>query len=119
MENKCHKCGAPVASGEPFCGRCGAVVGMRDAAPKPDQSSPDFAATFVGKQPATKRRPTSPGITKERTMPPHESSAPAGTRPEAGRAGGGSRARYAVIGFVAVLLVGGLLLLLLWLNSGG
>ncbi|HLM55638.1 MAG TPA: zinc ribbon domain-containing protein [Pyrinomonadaceae bacterium] len=118
MENKCHKCGAPVAAGEPFCGRCGAVVGMRDAAPKPDQSSPDFAATVVGKQPTTKRRPTSPGITKERALPP-EAAAPPRPRPEAPRAGGGSSARYAVIGFVAVLLVGGLLLLLLWFNSGG
>lgn len=118
MENKCHKCGAPVGAGEPFCGRCGAVVGMRDAAPKPDQSSPDFAATVIGKQPPTKRRPTSPGITKERTLPP-EVAAPTGPRPEAPGAGGGSSARHAVIGFVAVLLVGGLLLLLLWLNSGG
>ncbi|HEV2863254.1 MAG TPA: zinc ribbon domain-containing protein [Pyrinomonadaceae bacterium] len=117
MENKCHKCGAPVKTGEPFCGRCGAVVGMRDAAAKPDQSSPDFAATVVGKQPA-KRRPTSPAITKERTVPA-DLAAATRPRPEAGKGGGGSSARYAVIGFVAVLLVGGLLLLLLWLNSGG
>lgn len=118
MENKCHKCGAPVAAGEPFCGRCGAVVGMRDAAPKPDQSSPDFAATIIGKQPAAKRRPTSPGVTKERTLPP-EAAAPPRPRPEAPGAGGGSSTSYAVIGFVAVLLLGGLILLLLWFNSGG
>jgi len=117
MDNKCHKCGAPVAAGEPFCGRCGAVVGMRDAAPKPDQSSPNFAATIVGKVPPA-RRPTSPGITKERPSPETE-AAPARPSPETAKAGGGSSTRYAVIGFVAVLVVGGLILLLLWLNSGG
>ena len=115
MDNKCHKCGAPAAAGEPFCGRCGAVVGMRDAAPKPDESSPNFAATVVGKIPPA-RRPTSPGITKERAAP---ATPPAPPRPGPAKAGGGSSTRYAVIGFVAVLLVGGLILLLLWLNSGG
>ena len=117
MDNKCHKCGAPVAAGEPFCGRCGAVVGMRDAAPKPDQSSPNFAATVVGKQPPS-RRPTSPGVTKERAAPPAPRP-PAGHAEAAGKAGGASGTRYAVIGFVVVLLLGGLVLLLLWLNSGG
>jgi hypothetical protein len=107
-ENECHKCGAAVAAGEPFCGRCGAVVGMHDAAPKTSDTSADFARTVVGKARKGAPRRTAPA-------PPRQAAG----RTAVERAAGGSNARYAAIGFVVVLLVGGLLLLWLWTNSNG
>jgi len=109
METRCQKCGAAVGAEQAFCPRCGAVVGMSAAAPRRDEGW-DMAATVVGQQ-----------------LPP----AGARTRPSAERpsqvAGGGdapgakghNAVLLAVIGFVAVLAIGGLLILLLYLNSQG
>jgi len=110
MQTECHKCGAPTGQGEPFCGRCGAVVGMRDSARRPEDASPSFAPTVVGKPPkaahaAPKQAPRTPQI---QTKTP--------TRPDSGTRDGGG-ARYFVAGFAAVLLV--LLLLWLWTKAGG
>ncbi len=113
MQSECHKCGAPTAQGEPFCGRCGAVVGMRDPAGRPEDASPSFAPTVAGK-PARAAH----AAPKQAPRPPQApTNSPTKTRATAvvGARDGGTR--YFAAGFVAVLL--GLLLLWLWTNSGG
>ena len=108
MQTECHKCGAPTTQGEPFCGRCGAVVGMRDPARRPEDASPSFAPTVVGKPPKAAAAKRSPRPPQTQTKAPTKADADA-------RGAGG--ARYFVVGFVAVLLF--LLLLWLWTNAGG
>jgi hypothetical protein len=110
MQTECHKCGAPTTQGEPFCGRCGAVIGMRDSARRPEDASPSFAPTVAGKPPKAARAAAkqSPRPTQTQTKTPTTAGANA-------RDGGG--ALYFVVGFVAVLLL--LLLLWLWTNAGG
>jgi|SRR5687767_2253935 len=109
METRCQKCGAGLAAGQAFCPKCGAVVGMSAAAPRRDEGW-DMASTVVGQQlpPAARPRPSA-----ERQSRYAEQQ-----QPQAARAGG-STVLLAVIGFVAVLLIGGLLILLLYLNSQG
>ena len=108
METRCQKCGEGLGADQAFCPKCGAVVGMGEAAPSRDGGW-DMAATIVGQQsqPATPRRPSA-----ERPALPVQPDAPQ-PRP----ATRGNTALLAVIGFVAVLLVG--LLVLLYLNSRG
>ncbi|HEY0169536.1 MAG TPA: zinc ribbon domain-containing protein [Pyrinomonadaceae bacterium] len=107
MDTRCQKCGAGLAADQAFCPKCGAVVGMSAAAPRRGEGW-DMAATVVGQQlppAATRPRPSA-------ERPSHDAqSAPA---PK-----GGSAVLLAVIGFVAVLIIGGLLILLLYLNSQG
>ena len=107
METRCQKCGAGVAADQAFCPRCGAVVGMSGAAPRRDEGW-DMAATVVGQQlpPAARPRPSA-------ERPSHAAQAAAPERKS------GNAVLLAVIGFVAVLLIGGLLVLLLYLNSQG
>ena len=109
METRCQKCGAGVGADQAFCPRCGAVVGMSGAAAPRRDEGWDMAATMVGQQlpPASAR----PRAAAER--PAHATPAPT-PAPKRGNA-----VLLAVIGFVAVLLIGGLLLLLLYLNSQG
>jgi hypothetical protein len=102
------------AAGEAFCPKCGAVIGMADAA-GPDDASANFAATMVGKKlPVTPPpRPASP-----RAPAP---SRPAGPAPAAEAPQGRARRTVwllLVVGFVALLLVGGLLVLLLLFGLG-
>jgi hypothetical protein len=108
METRCQKCGEAVGAGQAFCPKCGAVVGMSGAAPRRDQGW-DMAATVVGQQlpPASRPRPSA-------ERPSHAAQADAAPAPK-----GGNAVLLAVIGFVAVLLIGGLLILLLYLNSQG
>ena len=107
METRCQKCGAPVGADQAFCPKCGAVVGMSGAAPRRDEGW-DMAATMVGQQ-----------------LPPPSRPRPSAERPQQAAAADartdsrGSTVLLAVIGFVAVLLIGGLLILLLYLNSQG
>lgn len=105
MDTRCQKCGAGLAAEQAFCPKCGAVVGMSAAAPRRGEGW-DMAATVVGQQlppAATRPRPSA-------ERPSHEAQA----APK-----GGNAVLLAVIGFVAVLAIGGLLLLLLYLNSQG
>jgi ribosomal protein S27AE len=123
MQQSCQKCGAEVRAEQAFCSKCGAVVGMGDAGgAKRDEW--DMASTFVTKKPMT--APLSrPPATAERTMPTATVSdpgpAPVGATPAAAAtkpARANNTLLFAVIGVVAVLLVG-VLLLLLYMNSKG
>jgi hypothetical protein len=81
---------------------------MSGAAPRRDEGW-DMAATVVGQQlPASAR----PRPSAER--PAHAAHSDVAPAPK-----GGNTVLLAVIGFVAVLLIGGLLILLLYLNSQG
>jgi hypothetical protein len=109
MEMRCQKCGAGVGADQAFCPRCGAVVGMSGAAPRRDEGW-DMAATMVGQQlpPAARPRPS----VERPSQAALDAAAPPAQK-------GGNTVLLAVIGFVAVLLIGGLLILLLYLNSQG
>lgn len=110
METRCQKCGAPVGADQAFCPRCGAVIGMSAPEPAPDEGW-DMTATLVGQRlPAAHAPRPSAAPTP---VAPRADSAPTQTRQ------GGNTVLLAVIGFVAVLLLGGLLILLLFLNSRG
>jgi uncharacterized Zn finger protein (UPF0148 family) len=110
MEKRCQKCGSPVGAEQAFCPTCGAVIGMSDAAPR-DDGGWDMASTVVGPQ-----QPTAPPrVSAERRA--HQTRPEAATPQPPPRKG--NSMLLAVLGFVAVLLIGGLVLLLLYLNSKG
>lgn len=112
METSCQKCGAALAADQAFCSKCGAVVGMGDAGQNP-ATEWNLAATMVGKKmpPTPPPRPTPSGA-PARTPAGEVSAQPTPAR-------GFSPTLLAVIGFVVVLLIGGLLILLFYLNSHG
>jgi len=116
METRCHKCGEPVGVDQAFCPRCGAVVGMADAGAPRDEGW-ELETTMVGHKqppkPAPRPAPAAPAARSQQA--PAAAQARPASAPQASR-GGGSTSRLAVIGFAAVLLIG-LLLLLLYLNS--
>jgi ribosomal protein S27AE len=121
MELKCQKCGASVTADQAFCPRCGAVVGMSNA-PQESGGEWDMAATMVGKQlPVTPPRPAPRPSVAAAPQPARPNvQAPAPVAPVQQSAGSSSNTvLLAVIGFVAVLLIGGLLILLFYLNSQG
>ena len=106
MEKRCQKCGASVGEEQAFCPACGAVIGMNLGATQAGGGW-DMASTLVGKKVPT----TPPRSSAERRAHP--------TRPEAAPAPPAPAPRksntvlLAVIGFVAVLLIGGLVIYLL------
>lgn len=113
MEKRCQKCDSPVGAEQAFCATCGAVIGMNLGSTQAGGGW-DLASTLVGKQqPTTPRRSSA-----ERRAHP---TRPEGARPQPAPAPpkGGNTVLLAVIGFAAVLLVGGLVVLLLYLNSQG
>jgi hypothetical protein len=121
MEQICQKCGATVNSEQAFCSKCGAVVGMGEA-PRSGGDEWDMASTFVSKKSGTAPLPQRPPATAERVMPAAlDAPGPAHTDAHAATParGGNNTMVYAVVGFVVVLLVGGLLILLFYLNSRG
>ena len=71
MELKCQKCDASVTSDQAFCPKCGAVVGMSDAA-QSRGGEWDMAATMVGKQMPTTPPPSA--ITASPRSVPSKSS---------------------------------------------
>jgi hypothetical protein len=110
MEKRCQKCGSAVAAEQAFCPKCGAVMGMNLGTTQVGGGW-DMASTMMGgRQPGT---PPSPRSSAERRAHP--------TRPEAAPPAkrGGNTILLAVLGFVAVLLIGGLLILLVYLNTRG
>jgi hypothetical protein len=109
METRCQKCGTPAASDQAFCGKCGAVLGMVDAAG--GGASPELAATMVGK-----KLPTAPPAPRPESKPPaaHRPSAPPTPTPK----GGPDPLILVAVGFVVVLLVGTLVLLFFLLGRG-
>ena len=119
MEQSCQKCGAGVNAGQAFCPKCGAVVGMGDAGRAGGDAADewDMASTFFNKKTGTAPLTSKPRSTAERAASAAH-GAPAPAKPYAA-ARGGNRLLFAVLGFVAVLLAGGLLILLLYMNSKG
>lgn len=136
MQQSCQKCGAEVNPEQAFCSKCGAVVGMGDEAARKGSDEWDMASTFVSKKPGA--APTHrPGATGERGRPTtgergrpvsaERSATPTATNPThapthehaPAPARGGNTMLYALIGFVAVLIAGVLLILLFYLNSRG
>jgi hypothetical protein len=122
MEQTCQKCGATVNAEQAFCSKCGAVVGMGDDAARRGGDEWDMASTFVSKKSGTAPLPQRPPATAERELPAAldapiaaHTDAPAATPAR----GGNNTMLYAVVGFVVVLLVGGLLILLFYMNSRG
>jgi hypothetical protein len=134
MEQSCRKCGAAVNAEQAFCPKCGAVVGMDDAA-RVGRDEWDMASTFVSKKPASAPQPRRPtgeharpvtgeharSVTGERALHADAAPAPAHTAAPAPEpaSGGKNTLLFALIGFVAVLIVGGLLIFLFVLNSKG
>ncbi len=125
MEQSCQKCGAAVNAEQAFCPKCGAVVGMDDAA-RGGRDEWDMASTFVSKKPGSAplpRRPTGEHarpVTGERALHADAAPAPAHTPAPVPASGGSNNTLlFALIGFVAVLIVGGLLIFLFVLNSKG
>jgi hypothetical protein len=113
METRCEKCGASVNAEQPFCSKCGAVVGMAGAKPKRDEGW-DMVATVVGKKGdalPSPSKPTAPKPRASRTDATHTQAAPV-----APTARGSNTVMLAVIGFVVVLLIGGLLIWLLYMR---
>jgi hypothetical protein len=112
MEQRCQKCGSTVGADQAFCATCGAVIGMNMGATQAGGGW-DLASTVVGKQPPS----GTPRISAERRAHPSRPEAP---RPQPAPAPPKSNTMLlALIGFVAVLLIGGLVVLLLYLNSQG
>lgn len=111
MEKRCHKCDAPVGAEQAFCATCGAVIGMNLGTTQAGGGW-DLASTMVN---------------PHQSVPPQRSSAERRahpSRPEAASPAsvprkGGNTLLLGVIGFVAVLLIGCLVILLLYLNSQG
>jgi hypothetical protein len=121
MEQTCQKCGATVNAEQAFCSKCGAVVGMSEATRRGGDEW-DMASTFVSRKSGTAPLPQRPPATAESELPTAlDAPGPAHTdAPATGPARGGNNTMvYAVVGFVVVLLVGGLLILLFYLNSKG
>jgi len=109
MEKRCHKCDSPVGADQAFCATCGAVIGMNLGTTQAGGGW-DLASTVVGPHSSTPPRSTG----ERRARPSRPEAAPPQPAPRKG-----DSVRLAVIGFVAVLLIGGLVVLLLYLNSQG
>ena len=108
METRCQKCGAGLGADQAFCAKCGAVVGMGSGADaQRDEEGWDMAATMMGQPTPPRPRPSA----ERRSLAAPADAAPA---PK-----GGNAVLLAVIGFVAVLAIAGLVILLLYLNSQG
>jgi hypothetical protein len=149
METRCDDCGSPVGAEQAFCPRCGAVIGMTDAAEQSDEGW-NLESTIIGKKPVTQPERPAPRPKPEQAPTParprpHEAPRPltakggpaaaevpgppqvAPARVAAARnaaeqtppSRGVNTLLLAVIGVAAVLLIGGLLLLLRYLNSQG
>ena len=116
MEKRCHKCDAPVGADQAFCPTCGAVIGMNMGATQAGGGW-DLASTVVGPHSSTPPQRS----TAERRTPPSrpEAAPPQPAPPQPVPHKSSSSIILAVIGFVAVLLIGGLVVLLLYLNSQG
>lgn len=113
MEKRCHKCDSPVGADQAFCATCGAVIGMNLGATQAGGGW-DLASTVVGPHASTPpQRSTAERAARQSRpeAPKPQLAAPAPRK--------GNSVLLAVIGFVAVLLIGGLVVLLLYLNSQG
>ena len=110
MEKRCEKCDSPVGAEQAFCATCGAVIGMNMGATQAGGGW-DLASTVVGPHSST---PPQRSTGERRARPSRPETAPPPPAPRKSNS-----VLLAVIGFVAVLLIGGLVILLLYLNSQG
>jgi|SRR5918911_5022703 uncharacterized Zn finger protein (UPF0148 family) len=110
MEKRCDKCGSPVGAEQAFCPACGAVIGMNLGTTQAGGGW-DLASTVVGQHSSTPPQRSTAERRAHQTRPeaPKPQPAPAPRK-------GSNTVLLAVIGFVAVLIIGGLVILLL-LNS--
>lgn len=113
MEKRCQKCDSPVGADQAFCATCGAVIGMNLGKTQAGGGW-DLASTLVGPHSSTPPQRS----TAERAARPSRPETPRPQPAPAPRKSSNSLL-LAVIGFVAVLLIGGLVVLLLYLNSQG
>jgi len=137
METRCDDCGSPVGAEQAFCPRCGAVIGMTGAVEQSDEGW-NLESTIIGRKPVTQPERPAPRPEPERAptparAPQHEAPRPvtakgapvtaevpgparhAAAQNAAGHtpsSRGVNTLLLAVIGVAAVLLIGGLLLLL-------
>jgi hypothetical protein len=111
MEKRCQKCDSPVGAEQAFCPTCGAVIGMNLGSTQAGGGW-DLASTIVGPHSST---PPQRSTGERRAHPPRPEAAPPAPAPRKDN----NTLLLAVIGFVAVLLIGGLVVLLLYLNSQG
>jgi len=109
MEKRCEKCDSPVGAEQAFCATCGAVIGMNLGQTQAGGGW-DLASTIVGPHSSTPPRASA----ERRAHQTRPEAAPPKPSPRKG-----SPFLLAVMGFVAVLLIGGLVVLLLYLNSQG
>ncbi len=139
MEIKCQKCGATADDDQAFCSKCGAVLGMGDAGQPREDSPPNLAATVVGKFPFTpppKPAATPPPPQPQSAQPPTGTPPPTRPQPQQPqppphqppphvlppsltappKSGGSNATLLVIVGFVAVLLVGALLIYLFLSN---
>lgn len=117
MDKSCQKCGTTLAADQAFCSKCGAVVGMGDAGQN-QGGDWNLAATMVGKKLPPTPRPASSGAATQPARSSAAAPAPAaGVASQPAPSRGVSPKLLAVIGFVVVLVIGGLLILLFYLNS--
>ncbi len=112
MEKRCHKCDSAVGADQAFCATCGAVIGMNLGKTQAGGGW-DLASTIVGPHSST---PPQRSTAERRARPSRPETAPPTPAPAPRK---NNSALLAVIGFVAVLLVAGLVVLLLYLNSQG
>jgi hypothetical protein len=110
MEQRCQKCDSPVGAEQAFCPTCGAVIGMNLGKTQAGGGW-DLASTIVGPHSSTPPQRASAERRVHQTQPEAAPPRPAPRK--------GNSVLLAVIGFVAVLLIGGLVILLLYLNSQG
>lgn len=132
MEMTCQKCGTPASNDQAFCSKCGAVLGMSDAGGSQHEAPPNLAATVVGKfpfPPPPSRPPANQPPAPQAAQAPR---APAAAAPAPPRASAppsvpvasapvappsrSSATLLVIIGFVAVLLIGALLIYLFLFN---
>jgi hypothetical protein len=111
MEKRCQKCDSPVGAEQAFCATCGAVIGMNLGSTQIGGGW-DLASTIVGPHSST---PPQRSTAERRAHPTRPEAAPPAPAPRKGN----NTLLLAVIGFVAVLLIGSLVVLLLYLNSQG
>ena len=114
MEKRCQKCDSPVGAEQAFCATCGAVIGMSLGSTQAGGGW-DLASTVVGPHAST---PPQRSTAERRAHPTRPEGAKPQPAPAPPPGKGGSAVLLAVLGFVAVLLVGGLLLLLLFNSQG-
>jgi len=112
MEKRCQKCSSPVGADQAFCPTCGAVMGMNLGTTQ-HGGGWDLASTVVGQHASTPPRSTG-----ERRARPSRPEAPKPQKAPKPTPRKSNSFLLAVIGFLAVLLIGGLLIILL-LNSKG